>query len=328
MAQKEYYPVSYSDADSRVLFEDVYQNLARKPGEKFRRTFGELNSDVYRRLHAAGEWVLARLRKRLCDELGMGPECYESFLRGDADSYRKVQPLLLAFLKYPEEALSPLRRHEKPGKPMDKAARWLDKAAVGKLCSQGKISTSTWYRFQNGTTAPGDDTLRAFTSLLKLNEEEAAHLKRLVRKDDIDSLDRLRPEAQKQWRQWQQRMKEAFGENENWQSLTVFWDYTMVSPNAMKVLGCGGETAGDKSSQSTLLKLNIAFRHSPEEGTAFLGLGDSDYYTMRDMLFLTCLYLKVYDVEQVDEILEFYAANPEDPSRPRLENPYRSHAGV
>lgn len=324
MQPKEKHLISYSRPDRRVLVEDVYHNLARQPSEDFRKQYGQLKSSVYQQLRAAGEWVSHRLRRKLCGELAIPQEQYAAFLQGDADAYDAVRPLLLQFLNCSEEELTPLWRHEKPGKSREKAARWLDTAALAQMCRQAGISASTWYRFQNGTTAPGEDTLQAFVSLLELKEEDRVQLKRLVRKDDIDSLERLRPEVQRQWQQWQRRMQERGEAKEDWSSLSVFWDYTAVSPNAMKVFGCGTEVVSGKSSQGTLLKLNIAFAHDPGEGRRFLALGDSDYYTMRDMLFLTCLYLKLYDVRQIDEILEFYAANPKDPTRPRLENPYRS----
>ena len=77
-----------------------------------------------------------------------------------------------------------------------------------------------------------------------------------------------------------------------------------------------------------MLKLTVAFRYDPVRAEGFLAMMDSGFYDLRDMLFCSCLYLKIFEPPRVNALLEPYAYNRADPSKPRFDNPYQQAFGA
>lgn len=327
--------VSYTKPNSQVLFEDIFQNLSHQNPAAFKKKYAALYSESYQKMHQAGEWVEMRMQQQICGELGIDFTFYrDAFLTGDREAYLTLRPVLLRHLGFPDgEIPGKLDKCERSSLSPDRAAQWLNSALIDQLCAKGSISPITWYRFKTGKVAPKTKTLTVLRDLLKLSPSEEMELKQLVRKDIIDDLTRISPEVRRQWSLWQQKKADLLSGEDELTRLEDFWAYTAVSPKAMHAFGIpritanqnapAGKTAPSNSSQGTLLKLTIGFELTERTGTDFMALACSGFFDMRDTLFLTCLYLRLYDIETINRILEFYAKNPEAPAAPRLENPYK-----
>lgn len=304
--------ISYQKPDEKALFEESFQFWYQ----------GELKE----KREKAGKWVQKKLENVFCERNEIPPKTYAAFLRGTPGAYGKLRPILLAYLDYPKEKLSPLEKHEKPGKPAAKAPAWLTKEMGKKLSSEGGISSATWSRFTSGSYAPSQETLRKIDGIAGLTLAESQTLRKMVPRDVIEDVSRISPEVLRQWEEWKETLLEEEDIDIDRDSLFVFRTYTGVSEKAMKVFFPREEqNSGPRpTSQGTLLKLTVAFRLDPQSGESFLALADSGFYTMRDAVFYTCLVLKKFDIPVVNAYLDDYAYNPRSPDKPRFENPYRT----
>jgi len=325
--------VAYTLPSTPVLMEQLYQNLSAapsQPGQALRRASGPLYELTARRLRQAGEQAQPYLNKRICAALDLDEGSYAAFLTGDEEVYPAVRDGITGFLGH----TGPVP-HDKRGNDRGLAIKWLVKAMTQQLLKQHTASNPTLplayptlSRFMEGSHVPTQPTMQAIRVFLRLEDEEYQTIYRLTRKHYLYGLERVRDKVNQEWGLWKRRMKRG-GQTGSWESLEAFWNQTAVSPKAMRGLGCvrpkeGEEKppVGEKTTQGTMLKLTVAFRFDPVRAEGFLAQLDSGFYDLRDMLFCSCLYLKIFEPLEVNALLEPYAYNRADPSKPRFDNPY------
>lgn len=324
--------ITYKPADEMVLVEDVSRNLQAA----FREQYRLLYPGIAQNMRLAGDWVEDRLIAQVCREASLPRETYDRFLSGDPACYDLCKPKLLEYMgKSQDEAL--LRKLDKrersPKKGPDWAAQGLHEQLLAH-CFEAFFSRSTWDRFRTGEKAPDADTLEAIRQLLALTPEEMKELQERTRKEilydgDLEETRRLTTDYWSLWRKKNREQLELYGQPAD---LKTFEVYSDVSPRAMETLL--GQTKEEpnrdapatpmegNSSQSTLLKLNIAFEMDRYEGPAYMASAKTGYFTRLDFLFLTFLYLEFYELDQVQEILQHYARagalrNPYEKRQPK-----------
>lgn len=335
--------IAYTLPSTAVLMEEIYQNLSRpdaEPMQVIRRASGPVYQQACARLSQAGNLAQTHLDRKIYTVLKVTKDTYAGFLAGEDTHYQTVRDAIVAYLGHKGSVL-----HDKADNSRHLAVKWLVEKMTRALLEQHRqehpghpLTYATWNRFRQGSHAPTRVTMEAIGVFLGLEDEDLLTLYRLTRKEYLYGLERVCTQVDKQWEKWKKRMERSHGTSRNWDSLEVFKDLAGVSRKAMRGFGCGLDPdkgrrekaapdtepeLAEKTTQGTMLKLAVAFRFDPAEAEGFLALLDSGFYDLRDLLFCSCLYLKVFDPNQVHEILEFYARNPADPSRPRLDDPYR-----
>ena len=327
--------IPYTPPSTPVLMEEIYQNLVSaksEPEQMLRRASGAIYKDTQERLSLAGKRAQPHLDNMIRETLNLDEDTYTGFLAGKDTPYQIVRDAITGYLGHTGPG-----PHDKGSNSRKLAVKWLVKAMTKALLEQHcksnpdfPLAFHTWDRFLQGSHSPSQATMQAIRVFLRLDNEQYDEIYRLTRKNYLYDLARVRPRVEQEWAMWKRRMNRAAAIPRTWDALETFWDKTAVSPKAMRGLGCTlpkEQAPAEKTTQGTMLKLAVAFQFDPMRAEEFLALLDSGFYDLRDMLFCSCLYLKIYEPAQVHALLQPYAYNSAAPSTPRFDNPYQEAFG-